>query len=117
MPLNTEITRDGKALEIHWGHFHVAAMVLAATMDSGEGPFAPEHCSRKGMYGTDGPDDLMNISPAQVFGLVDYGAIGATPLNTAAYTLREKYVFQDTSDGEIFTLLPGDVLSMYRSWK
>jgi hypothetical protein len=115
MPLNTQIVRNGKPLEICWGGFHVAAMVLAVTMDSGEGPFAPEACSKKGMYGVDDPDALMNINPAQSFSLVEYGAIGATPLNTGAYTLIGTYVFQDTSDGEVFTLLPGDVLSAYRN--
>lgn len=39
MPLNTEIIRDGETLKLRWGAFHITAMVIAASIDSGESPF------------------------------------------------------------------------------
>jgi len=116
MPLNTQIDRDGKPLEIRWGGFHVAAMVLAASMDSGIGPFKVTP-SRMSIYQTDDPEQELMVSPKDAFDLMDYSVIGATPLNEGSYTLKEKYTFLDTRDGEVFTLLPGDVLRMGRSWK
>ncbi|HSW91514.1 MAG TPA: hypothetical protein VLG09_02620 [Candidatus Saccharimonadales bacterium] len=113
MPLNTQIKRDGDALIIAWGSFHVAAMIIAASYDSGKGPFEdntePEMAVNKetgerGHY----------ISPSDCFLLCDYGHIAMTPLNDGPYTLTRSYTFVDGMDGEVFTLQAGDVLKMWR---
>lgn len=113
MPLNTEILRDGKPLPIRWGQFHVAAMVLAATFDSGQGPYEdnrPEIIVGEGYS----PDVPIGIPRSIAFQLTSYGAIATTPLNDGEYTLKAGYTFADASDGEIFELKPGDTLIAYR---
>jgi hypothetical protein len=117
MPLNTRIKRDGKVLPLKWGGFHVAAMVIAASADSGAGPyedmkgFVEEARSLMKEQGTIG------ISPGTVFKLTDYPIIGATPLRAKAYVLKERWKFTDMVDGETLELLPGDELSAWRTHK
>jgi hypothetical protein len=117
MPLNTQIKRGGKVLRLKWGNFHVAAMVIAASADSGVGPyedmksFVEEAKSLMEKQGTIG------ISPYSVFQLTDYAMIGATPLNAEPYVLKERWKFTDTTDGEVLELLPGDELSARRVHK
>lgn len=116
MPLNTEIRRDGETLPIRWGQFHVACMVLAATFDSGQGPYMdnrPESIIGAG-YSHDMP---IGIPASIAFQLTSYGAIATTPLNDGEYTLKAGYTFADVTDGEIFELKPGDTLIAYRTMK
>jgi hypothetical protein len=118
MPLNTQITRNGEPLKISWGGFHVAAMVLAVTMDSGEGPFKDN--SREAIYpgiDDDNANERLAISLRISFELTDYSVIGTTPLNDAPYVLNNSYTFVDTTDGEVFELKAGDILRAWRSWK
>ena len=112
--MNTQITRDGEPLKIRWGGFHVAAMVLATAMDSGVGPFKVTP-SLKSIFGTDDHNEQLKITPRDAFDLIDYSVIGKTPLNEAPYTLKEGYAFVDLTDGEVFELKAGDVLSAGRS--
>jgi len=114
MPLDTQIKRNGKLLAMPegWGGFHVAAMVFAASMDSGEGPF-PDN-SLMGIYKTDDHSARLGVSQRDVWSLVDYSAIGRTPLNMGSYTLKADYTFVDNMDGEVLDLKAGDVLMAYR---
>jgi hypothetical protein len=118
MPLNTQIIRNGEALRLHWGDFHVAAMALAASFDAGTGPVSdptkvyevePE---RFACY----PDAAFPITRRLAFELTSYPVLGLTPLNDGMYTLTRKHKFQDLADGEVLELLPGDVLHAYRGW-
>lgn len=115
MPLNTQIKRDGETLALRWGHFHVAAMVLACMADA---PQRPEHHKIDRMLqvwrNTNG-DVPMPISPGDVHAVTDYSIIGTTLLNSAPYTLQNDYSFVDPMDNEVFELKAGDVLSMHRS--
>jgi hypothetical protein len=117
MPLETQIIRDGSPLQLSWGGFHVAAMVIAAAIDSGQGPFADN--SLTGIYGPDmtlTPDRILGISPRNVWEMESYPAIGSTPLSSDGYELRADYRFGDVTDGEILELKKGDRLIAYRSW-
>jgi hypothetical protein len=123
MPLNITMKRDGKDIETPQGlgHFHIAAMVFAAAIDSGVGPF-PDNSLKGILERADddvddlGPDTRVGLSPAVVFTAAMYGPIGATPLNDGPYTLKEAHKFVDTTDGEELDLEPGDVLHAWRSF-
>lgn len=123
MPLNTMIKRKGKALPIRWGGFHVAAMVFAASWDSGVGPFVdntdPRDRDVKPKFDDGGeldyPNDPFPITPGDAWRLMDYAYIGATPMNSGDYVLTRKHRFIDVTDGEVLDLRKGDVLSAWRA--
>jgi hypothetical protein len=116
MPLSTQIVRDGKPLELRWGGFHVAAMVYAATIDSGKGPFTDVGEVRAQAKRLMDEQGDIGITPRDAFELADYSVIGTTPLNNGPYTIKEwTLVFIDIMDGERLEIKPGDVLSMSRS--
>lgn len=123
MPLNTQIERKGEALPVRWGEFHVACMVLAAAWDSGEGPFTdntdPRDRDEKPKFANgdelDYPVEPYPVSPREVFNLVMYPIISATPLNSGEYVLKREHRFVDVTDGEVLELLPGDVLKAWRN--
>jgi len=117
VPLNTRIIRNGVPLQIRWGSFHVAAMVCAASWDSGKGIFEdnsepPTQTERR----LDTNEEVTGhfLSPKNCFEFVDYGRIAATPLNEGSYVLKKAYTFIDITDGEILYLVPGDKLVAYR---
>lgn len=116
MPLSTQIIRNGYAMSVRWGNFHVAAMALAASFDTNEGPFSEP----AKIYDVDPrlfecyPDAPFPISPTVAFQLTNYSVLAMTPLNKGTYTLNRKHQFSDMADGEIFLLLPGDLLIAYR---
>jgi hypothetical protein len=114
MPLNTLIIRNGEPLKIHWGRFHVAAMVIASALDTGEGPFADN--TLEGIYGDcKEHHDVLGISPDNVAALMNYQAISTTRMGmTGSYVLKHSYKFCDVADGEEFELLEGDELVAYR---
>jgi len=118
MPLETRIVRDGAPLTMPWGSFHVAAMIVAASIDSGQGPFddntvtgvlKPDH------EPIDYPDQPIPLGPGDAFRLCDYAVIARTPLSYDGYVLKAKHHFVDTSDEEDLVLLPGDKLVAYRT--
>jgi hypothetical protein len=118
MPLDTSIVRDGKPLKLRWGGFHVAAMVYAVSIDSGVSPFTDIEVVRASAKQLMEEQGEIGITPKDAFELTDYGVIGATPLNSADYTMKEwTLTFIDITDGERFTIKPGDVLSMSRSMR
>lgn len=119
MPLNTQIKRDGKMLSLPngWGGFHVAAMVLGSSADSGVGPYEDMPAFVKEARGLMKKQGTIGISPGTVFKLTDYAVIGATPLNAQPYKMKERWKFTDITDGEVFELLPGDELIAWRSYK
>jgi hypothetical protein len=108
MPLNTQIIRDGKPLPIKWGHFHVAAMVVAAAADSGEGPWVDN--SLAGIFPDGEPGDEIVVSRDDTFRLVSYPVIACTPLNHGVYILKHAYTFRDAADGERLELHEDDTL-------
>lgn len=119
MPLQTQIVRNGTPLKLRWSEFHISAMVLATVLDSGKGPFAENTLAgiltAEAAASIDYPNDAIPIHPRDTFRLASYPIIGATPLNADTYTLQGRHKFVDTTDGEIFELLPGDELSAYRT--
>jgi len=115
MPLNTQIKRDGKVLPLNWGGFHVAAMVIAVSADSGTGPYQDMKSFVDEAKGLMEKQGTIGISPGSVFRLTDYTVIGATPLNSKSYKLKKRWKFTDIVDGEVLELLPGDELSAWRS--
>jgi hypothetical protein len=122
MPLNTQILRDGESLPLRWGDFHVAAMVLAATFDSGVGPFEDNtpptvltNTKTKEEVPFNYPLEPLPITRRDAFDLTDYSAIATTPLNEGSYELKGPHRFIDCADGEILELLPGDVLKAWRN--
>jgi len=118
VPLITQVIRGGEPLGMKrgWGGFHIAALALAASFDSGQGPFADP----AGIYKQDlpglayYPDAPFPVNRQVVFYLADYGALGLTPLNGGSYTLTRKQAFMDLADGEVLRLEPGDVLIAQR---
>lgn len=115
MPLNTRIMRGGEVLPLRWGSFHVAAMVIAASADSGKGPYKDMKAFVKEAKALMKKQGNIGISPNDIFNLTDYYVIGATPLNAGGYTLKKRWAFVDKTDGETLELLPGDELSAWRS--
>lgn len=114
MPLITQVIRNGQPLELAWGDFHIAAMITAVSLDTGEGPFKDN--TWRGIIGVDEPQPV-NITRRLAFLLSYYTIIGSTVFNDErSYTLKGEYTFIDASDGERFTLEPGDELVMYRSF-
>jgi hypothetical protein len=115
MPLQTQIIRDGEVMKLKWGGFHVAAMVIAASADSGQGPYKDMSAFQKEIKDLMEKQDAVGVNPSDVWSLMDYGAISATPMGTGGeYELKERWVFHDNSDGEVLELLPGDIL---RAWR
>lgn len=115
MPLNTQIIRDGEPLSLRWGGFHVAAMVYAATIDSGVGPFVDNDSVRTDALRLMEEQGAIAISPSDAFSLMDYGVLAATPLNDGEYTMVEYDLkFIDMMDGEEFEIKKGDVLAAGR---
>lgn len=115
MPLNTQILRDGEIMKLRWGGFHVAAMVMAASADSGEGPYKDMPAFVKEARALMAKQGSIGVNPGDVFSLTNYYIIAETPLNSGDYTLKEAWSFQDNVDGELLELKPGDVLKAYRS--
>jgi len=116
MPLNTAIVRDGELVQLRWGDFHRAAMIIAASVDSGQGPFrknTAEAVLGDAGYGT--TEKPVGISGRISFTLVTYPAMAATPMDSDGYVLTHDFVFGDCMDGEIFELKAGDRLIAYRS--
>lgn len=108
MPLETIIFRDEKPLEINWGGFHVACMIMATIVET-----KPDWCKD-----FDIPAHATQLcGPGDVFQLMDYTVIGATELNKGDYTLKEDHSFWDPVDGEIFELKAGDKFRVYRSFR
>lgn len=125
MPLNTQVLRNNRPRkDIKWGGFHVAAMVCAAAWDSDIGPFVdnsePEMQEPEMTTATKDEAEKMfgplghYISPKDVWELMNYGVIAATPLNDGSYTLKKNYTFVDSMDGEVFELKAGDTLKVWR---
>lgn len=114
MPLHTQIVRDGKPLELRWSGFHVASMVYAASIDSGQGPFLSDVKAEAERLMTE--QGAIGISPRDAFELTDYSRLAATPMNDGPYEIKNStLVFVDITDGEKLTIQPGDVLHAYRN--
>ena len=117
MPLITEIRRGGEQLQLRWGDFHIACMALASSFEAGGNSIAAPEKVYEGMdprmfdcY----PDAAFPVTRKLAFILTDYGALGHTPLNYGEFTLTRKHRFMNVIDGEVLTLLPGDVLRAVR---
>lgn len=107
MPLITQIERDGENIELRWGDFHIAAMIIASEMDSGS----------KKLFGTWRPKGTMiEIDQSTSFSLVMYPIIAASKLGKGSYTLKSDWTFRDVMDGEVLELKAGDVLKAWRSF-
>lgn len=118
MPLNTAITRDGELLSLRWGDFHVAAMIMAASFDSGKGPYKDMEAATAEALELMERQGCIAISGSDAFQLASYGVIGQTPLNSSDYTVvNHDWKFLDKMDGEEFEIKKGDVLSMSRSMR
>lgn len=115
MPLITEIKRDGKAMKLAWGGFHIAAMVYAVTIDSGKGPFKNNAAVQEEAKKLMEKQGSIGVTPSDAFSLSMYPVIGATPLNDGPYTMKSEITFLDTADGEVLVLKPGDILSAWRN--
>ena len=117
MPLNTQIIRDGEPLKMPngWGGFHVAAMVIAASFDSGRGPYKDMESFKEEVEGLLEKQGAIGINQSDVWQLMDYGTLSMTPLNEGEWTMTREMRFQDNTDGEILELKAGDVLRAYRS--
>lgn len=123
MPLNTTIKRNGKTRKVRWGHFHIAAMALAAAIDGGDvkGDEGQMHrLLRDGeptLFEPNEEGDLViALAPGDVWNLVGYHILAATPLNSGPYTMKGEITFIDVTDDEHFVLKAGDVLSASRGW-
>lgn len=104
MPLNVEVIRARKPVQVRWGHFHLNAMYTAAVREA-----APELELASG------------VTIGEFDGIVDFASTGIYYLDIEAplvrrgeQTLLDTHEFVDPTDGEVFTLLPGDVL---RAWR
>lgn len=115
MPLHTQIVRDGEPLKLRWGGFHVAAMVYAVVIDSGQGPFTDNESVAEQALDLMKRQGSIGITPKDAFDLMDYQVIGKTPLNSADYTMQNhELTFVDVTDGEELVIKVGDVLSASR---
>lgn len=141
MPLNVQILRDGKHVPRSGDFWIVGCMLIAASIDSGKGPFEentfmgiegrerptqwhdPNYCSG---LNQDKEDQFLCTGCAKAFPIVigrafmcrdiHYGTLGMTPLNDGNYTVKNgPYMFVDQMDGQVFTIETGDVLVAFRS--
>lgn len=110
MPLETQIIRDGKPLQLRWGDFHVAAMAIACSYDSGTGIFednsypAPPY-----------PEQPRGIGPGETFLICMYPVLAKCAVGKfGSYTLTKEHKFVELMTGEELHLLPGDILKMHR---
>ena len=115
MPLNTTIERDGELLKMPngWGGFHVVAMTIAAALDEPECKLAKSFAEHMPEGWADG---TIEIGPGDVFHLMGYHVLAATPLNDCRWELRSDYRFRDLEDDEILELKRGDLLNASRSF-
>lgn len=109
MPLNTQIKRDDAILPVHWGQFHVAAMVVAVMFEN------PADWADKVKPNADlnYPTEPQPLNPSDIFALVNYGVISAVAPK-GEYTLEQEHAFLDPFDNEVFRLQPGDILKFWR---
>lgn len=114
MPLSTQIRRNDEPLSLRWGGFHVAAMVYAVVIDSGQGPFVDNESVAQQAKRLMDEQGKIGITPKDAFDLMDYAVLATTPLNASDWTMTQRLVFVDVTDGEELELLPGDVLVAYR---
>lgn len=141
MPLNTQVLRNGKPVPGGGNWWIVGAMMIAASIDSGKGPFEentfmgiegrerpsewhdPNYCSG---LDQDKDDQFLCTGCAKAFPVVigvsfmnrsvHYGTLGMTPLNDGRYTVKNgPYMFADQMSGKVFTIETGDVLVAFRS--
>lgn len=117
MPLVTYILRDGEKLRMPngYGGFHVAAMVMSSSMDSGRGPFTENTPERVVGCPYEEITEPLPIDRGVAFGLTAYPVMSATPLNDGHYVLQRDWSFVDVTDGEVLRLKAGDDLVAYRS--
>ena len=115
MPLITSIERDGELLQLHWGDFHIAAMVLASSLDSGTGPFTENTPEAVIGHPYEEIDEPIAINRAVCLQLASYPVLSATPMSHDAYVLKRDWSFVDVADGEVLALKAGDALTAYRN--
>jgi len=108
MPLNTEIERNGEALKLCWGDFHLNAMYTAAIKES-----APDTPLEGGGKVGDESCKILNF----IMGVYYLHIPGCPLVERGEQTLLYQHEFVDPYDGEVFELLPGDVLRAWRSYK
>lgn len=124
MPLETGISRNGELLQLRWGYFHLAAMCIAEWLDDGkytiETLFPLEEqkddevrAELVKLY-AEYPERPIIVGRSLINTITYAGYYG--PMSTCkwgnhgSYTLKGKHHFKDATDGEILTLLPGDIL-------
>lgn len=115
--LRAQIMRDGNPMVLHWGDFHIAAMIFASVWDSGIGPFLsnePPDFYDDGeghVFPARYPELAAPITPAS-FEIIRPDVISETPLRRGRYVLRGEHRFIDMTDGEVLHLLPEDILRL-----
>jgi hypothetical protein len=114
VPLETEVLRNGRRRrDIKWQGFHVAAMIIAAALDSGKGPW--EDNTQEGVFGDrvpGYPSEPAPITRSDIWQLVSYPVIATTPLGRGSYVLKNDHRFM--FEGTLFELRAGDELRTAR---
>lgn len=100
MPLQTRICRDGKALSLCWGGWHLQVMRDTAILEMLG--YTMESAPRELVYDTEAWRDH------------SHRELPKTELHsTGKQTLQHHWNWRDPADGEVLRLQPGDVLEMW----
>lgn len=107
MPLNTEIVRNGKALEVKWDYAVLSAMYTAAVQEA-----EPKREYKEGSAFGDLEDGhFVDFSLAPIYYLN-----WKTPLvSSGKQTLERQHTFYLYEDQDPLVLEPGDILRAYRT--
>lgn len=113
MPLNTQIIRKGKSLKVSWDYHTLSAMYTAAIKEG-----APDY---PGLIASDAEKTFGDLDEGEYIWFGDcyiYGLEipGCDLTEKGEQTLTESHTFK-FPEGASLTLLPGDILSAYRSHK
>ena len=115
MPLFTQIERDGNMLELRWGEFHVACMKLAAWFDNKSDEEMKKVITGDENDPNEYPETPLGLGSLDILSVVGYGVLSETELaSKGVQVLNKVHRFVDVEDNEVFELLPGDTLKMWR---
>lgn len=89
MPANTQIVRNGEAISLRWGWWHIEKLYEAAGNED----------SRVIVKRKDGESEMFHMM---------------FPNHPSTFTFRKYHKFVDESDGEVFEIFPGDEYSAWR---
>jgi len=110
MPLNTEIVRDGEALQLRWDYTTLSCMMTAACIESLPGV---EYNDGKTYGGLEGTGKFVDFSWFPIY----YMSPAPILIEKGVQTLKRDHSFLINENGETLDFEAGDILHAYRTMK